>query len=89
MRLTLEYRKTPARAIPVPALNPRTRNILMHQEVFDTHIHKRKTEAANLPRELMGETGVWKKITELTMTTTRFTQLPTEWVTGDTLCNIM
>lgn len=43
----------------------------------------------NLPRALIGKTGVLKTITELTMTTTRFTQLPTEWVTGDTLCNII
>lgn len=42
-----------------------------------------------LPKAFTGETGVWKKMTELTMTTTRFTQLPTEWVTGDTLCNII
>jgi hypothetical protein len=33
----------------------------------------------------MGETGVLKKRTELTMTTTRFIQFPTECVTGDTL----
>jgi hypothetical protein len=32
--------------------------------------------------------GVLKKITEETMTTTRFTQLATEWVTGDTLDKI-
>ena len=37
----------------------------------------------------MGETGVWKKMTEDTMTTTRFTQFPTAWVTGDTICRIM
>lgn len=37
----------------------------------------------------MGETGVWKKITDAIMTTTLFTQLPTECVTGDTSCNIM
>lgn len=42
---------------------------------------------ANLPRELIGETGVRKKRTEVTITPTRFTQFPTEWVTGDTLCN--
>lgn len=42
-----------------------------------------------IPIELMGETGVRKKTTELTITTTRFTQLPTEWVTGDTLCKII
>jgi hypothetical protein len=42
-----------------------------------------------LPAAFKGETAVLKMITELTMTTTRFTQLPTEWVTGDTLCNIM
>jgi hypothetical protein len=32
--------------------------------------------------------GVLKKITEATMTTTRLTQLATEWVTGDTLVKI-
>lgn len=37
----------------------------------------------------MGETGVLKKSTDDTITTTRLTQLPTEWVTGDTRCNIM
>ena len=88
MRLTLEYRKTPARAIPVPALDPRI-SVLMHKEVFDTNFTNRRLKKPILPIELIGETGVWKKITELTMTTTRFTQLPTEWVTGDTLCNIM
>ena len=41
------------------------------------------------PRELMGETGVLKNRTEVTMTTTRLTQLPTECVTGDTLARIM
>lgn len=55
---TLEYRNTPASAIPVPS-------------------------------ELIGETVDLKKRTEVTMTTTRFTQLPTEWVTGDTLANII
>ena len=43
----------------------------------------------NLSMELISETGVWKKKIEDTMTTTRFTQLPTECVTGDTLCSIM
>jgi len=38
---------------------------------------------------LTGETGVLKNRTEVTMTTTRLTQLPTEWVTGDTLARIM
>jgi len=38
---------------------------------------------------LTGETGVLKNRTEVTMTTTRLTQLPTEWVTGDTLAKIM
>jgi len=42
-----------------------------------------------LPKALTGETGVLKKMTELTITTTRFTQFPTECVTGDTLANIM
>lgn len=37
----------------------------------------------------MGETGVWKKIIEETMTTTRFTQFPTAWVIGDTMSNII
>lgn len=37
----------------------------------------------------MGETGVWKKMTEETMTTTRFTQFPTACVTGDTICSII
>jgi hypothetical protein len=54
--LNLEYRKTPARATPVP-------------------------------RALIGEIGVLKKRTDETMTTTRLTQLATEWVTGDTLAN--
>lgn len=39
--------------------------------------------------ELIGETGVRKKRTEVTITTTLLTQLPTEWVTGDTRCKIM
>lgn len=39
--------------------------------------------------ELRGDTAVRKKRTELTITTTRLTQFPTEWVTGDTRCNIM
>lgn len=42
-----------------------------------------------LPNALIGETGVWKKMTALTMTTTRFIQFATEWVTGDTLCSII
>jgi hypothetical protein len=33
--------------------------------------------------------GVLKNRTEDTMTTTRLTQLATEWVTGDTLARIM
>jgi hypothetical protein len=47
------------------------------------------SEKRHLPRELIGETGVLKNRTEVTMTTTRLTQLPTEWVTGDTLARIM
>ena len=43
---------------------------------------------SKLPSALTGEMGVLKKITEETMTTTRFTQLATEWVTGDTLDKI-
>lgn len=42
-----------------------------------------------LPIELVSEIGVRKKKIEATMTTTRFTQLPTECVTGDTLCSII
>lgn len=42
-----------------------------------------------LPIELIGDTGVLKNRTDVTMTTTRLTQLPTEWVTGDTLARIM
>lgn len=37
----------------------------------------------------MGDTGVQKKITDATITTTRFTQLPTECVRGDTFASIM
>lgn len=48
-----------------------------------------KDYTSNLPIALMGVTAVLKKRTELTMTTTRFTQFPTECVTGDTLCNII
>ena len=43
---------------------------------------------SKLPSALTGEMGVLKKMTEETMTTTRFTQLATEWVTGDTLDKI-
>lgn len=35
------------------------------------------------------DTGVLKKITDVTMTTTRLTQFPTECVTGVTLERIM
>lgn len=42
-----------------------------------------------LPIELRGETGVWKKRMDDVITTTRFTQFPTECVTGDTISNIM
>ena len=40
-----------------------------------------------LPRALIGEIGVLKKITDDTMTTTRLTEFATEWVTGDILAN--
>lgn len=49
-------------------------------------IHQKKRRR---PRELIGETGVLKNRTEVTMTTTRLTQFPTEWVTGDTLARII
>uniref|UniRef100_J3MSC6 Uncharacterized protein n=1 Tax=Oryza brachyantha TaxID=4533 RepID=J3MSC6_ORYBR len=51
--------------------------------------NKDQDEMADLPRELIGETGVLKNRTDVTMTTTRLTQLPTECVTGDTLARIM
>lgn len=44
---------------------------------------------STLPSELMGETGVLKKITDDTMTTTRFRQFPTACVTGDTIPSII
>lgn len=37
----------------------------------------------------MGDTGVQEKMTNVTITTTRFTQLPTECVRGDTFASIM
>ena len=40
-----------------------------------------------IPTALIVETGERKKRMDDTITTTRFTQLPTEWVTGDTLCS--
>lgn len=33
--------------------------------------------------------GFWKKMTDATMTMTRFRQFPIECVTGDTLCRII
>lgn len=83
---TREYKRTPAIAIPVPAaqyFSNMRGNEDENQNINCGQVRK------PLPRELMGETGVRKKSTEETMTTTRFTQLATEWVTGDTLCNIM
>lgn len=56
---------------------------------FAFEYKKTPVRASVVPRELMGETGVWKKITDAIMTTTLFTQFPTECVTGDTICNIM
>jgi len=43
----------------------------------------------DLPSALTAETGVWKKMTEETMITTRFTLFATECVTGDTISNII
>jgi hypothetical protein len=43
---------------------------------------------SKLPSALTGEIGVLKNRTEETITTTRFTQLATECVTGDTLDKI-
>ena len=59
------------------------------QDKYPQMFSSSNQKEATLPKAFTGETGVWKKMTELTMTTTRFTQLPTEWVTGDTLCNII
>ena len=42
-----------------------------------------------LPMELRGETGVLKKRMDDAITTTRFTQFPTECVTGDTISKII
>ena len=57
--------------------------------LFALEYKKTPTSASPVPSVLTGETGIWKNITEETMTTTRFTQFPTEWVTGDTICNII
>lgn len=48
-----------------------------------------KIQKVDLPNEFRGEIGVWKKITEDTITTTRFKQFPTECVTAETFSNIM
>ena len=48
-----------------------------------------KCKERTLPNELRGEMGVWKKMTEDTMTTTRFRQFPTECVTADTISSII
>ena len=40
-----------------------------------------------MPKAFIGESGVLKKRTDDTMTTTRLRELVTEWVTGDTLAN--
>lgn len=61
----------------------------MLQSTFTYTPRRIKRINYTIPRELIGETGVRKKRTEVTITTTRFTQLPTEWVTGDTRCKIM
>ena len=86
---TLEYRKTPPSTTPVPIMEE-----FNYQGINGSSGTKRvfddlPSHEKELPRALMGETGVLKKSTEVTMTTTLFTQLPTEWVTGDTLANIM
>ena len=41
----------------------------------------------DVPKAFIGESGVLKKRTDDTMTTTRLRELVTEWVTGDTLAN--
>ena len=46
---------------------------------------KTPPSASAVPIPFSKLTGVWKKTTEEQMTTTLYTQLPTEWVTGETL----
>lgn len=41
-----------------------------------------------IPRAFRGETAVWKKITEDPITTTRFKEFPTAWLTGEISCSI-
>lgn len=89
----LEYKKTPTSAIAVPATKIRTTENKMNNNLCNfskttKFVHHLKTIERDLPSALIGVTGVWKKITEETMTTTRFTQFPTECVTGDTFSNI-
>lgn len=88
IRFTLEYKKTPARAIPVPTAKQRKQQLVSFKRLCKRWGLNKKRDWI-LPKALTGETGVLKKMTELTMTTTRFTQFPTECVTGDTLANIM
>lgn len=88
IRFTLEYKKTPARAIPVPTAKQRKQQLMSFKRLCKRWVLHKKRDGI-LPKALTGETGVLKKMTELTMTTTRFTQFPTECVTGDTLANIM
>jgi hypothetical protein len=69
----------------VGSANPTAYTELRHCEQYE----KTAKENIGLPIELIGDTGVLKNRTDVTMTTTRFTQLPTECVTGDTLARIM
>lgn len=56
--------------------------------LFNLEYRKTPPNATPVPSALTGEIGVLKKRTDATMTTTRLTQLATEWVTGDTLARI-
>lgn len=78
MRFALEYRKTPARAIPVPAPKNKIKTMVEIDLISFHLISLLKFKVKAIPRVLISETGVRKKSTELTITTTRFTQLPTE-----------
>jgi hypothetical protein len=65
------------------------KNVQFQQELCRDIWLNNKKEAILLPNALIGETGVWKKMTELTITITRFRQFATECVTGDTLSSII
>lgn len=82
-------------AVPV-ALKILEKQTLAHQTSGDSidenfiYIHILLVNLfVKLPMELRGETGVLKKRMDDAITTTRFTQFPTECVTGDTISKII